>query len=101
MLLRKPWVYRWKNFRRLFRENPTGSRPEGHGRGGCVCSLMEPFAGPNVGRALSLAPADNAAFFGLVGSMYAMVDFQELVWNDRPLTPASGRAGGSPGLGHQ
>jgi len=65
---------------------PDRLRPEGTAEVGAFVPLMEPFAGPNVGRALSLAPADNAAFFGLVGSMYAMVDFQELVWKDRPLT---------------
>ena len=65
---------------------PDRSRPAGTSEVGAFVPLMEPFAGPNVARALSLAPADNAAFFGLVGSMYAMVDFQELVWSGRPLS---------------
>ena len=44
------------------------------------------FPRPNVGRAMSLAPNENATFFGLVGSMYAISDFAELVWKDRPLS---------------
>ena len=65
---------------------PDGLRPEGLSEVGAFVALTEPFAGPNVARALSLAPNDNMAFFGLVGSMYAMADFQELIWTDRPLS---------------
>ncbi len=65
---------------------PDRVRPEGTADVGAFVPLMEPFGGPNVGRALSLTPADNGAFFGLVGSMYALADFQEMVWNNRPMT---------------
>ena len=64
---------------------PDGARPQGLADIGAFVEMDEPFAGPNVGRALSLAPAERIAFFGLVGSMYAMKDFGELVW-DRPLS---------------
>jgi hypothetical protein len=47
--------------------------------------MLAHFPGPNVGRALSLVPRDNQSFFALVGSMYALRDFQDLVW-DRPLS---------------
>lgn len=65
---------------------PDRMRPDGVADVGAFVAMMDPFGGPNVGRALSLAPADNAAFFGLVGSMYALGDFQEVVWSDRPMS---------------
>ena len=65
---------------------PDGTRPEGLGDIGAFVPATLEFSGPNVARALSLAPAENATFFGLVASMYAMADFGELVWKDRPLT---------------
>jgi len=81
---------------------PDGVRPEGTAEAGAFVPMLDPFPGPNVARALSLAPADNRAFRALVGSMYAMADwraydsrlpqaanstyFQDLVWENRPLT---------------
>ncbi len=62
-----------------------GARPDGLGDIGAFVPMLLAFPGPNVGRAMSLAPQDNATFFGLVGSMYALGDFAELVWKDRPL----------------
>ena len=53
---------------------------------GAFVPLLDPFAGPNVSRALSLRPDDNMMFHALVGSMYALSDFQDLVWEDRPLS---------------
>jgi len=66
--------------------DPDGVRPEGTKQAGAFVPMTEPFAGPNVARALSLSPGDNMAFFGLVGSMYAMADFQDLIWANRPLS---------------
>lgn len=65
---------------------PDGLRPEGTAQAGAFVPMLDPFSGPNVARALSLAPADNLAFHLLVGSMYAMADFQDLVWEKKPLT---------------
>ena len=65
---------------------PDGVRPEGMVDAGAFVPMSDNAAGPNVGRALSLAPADNAMFFGLVGSMYALSNFTELVWEDGPLS---------------
>jgi hypothetical protein len=65
---------------------PNRIRPEGVGDIGAHVDAMLAYPGPNVGRAMSLAPDDNATFFGLVASMYAVADFAELVWKDRPLT---------------
>lgn len=62
------------------------ARPDGLGDIGAFVPVALPYPGPNVGRAMSLAPDDNATFFGLVGSMYAVSDFGELVWKDRPLS---------------
>lgn len=63
-----------------------GIRPQGLGDIGAFVPCLLAAPGPNVGRALSLAPRDNQTFFQLVGSMYAMSDFMELVWKDRPLS---------------
>lgn len=63
----------------------TRQRPENAADVGAFVPLIEPWAGPNVGRALGLAPDDNAIFMALVGSMYAMADFVKLVWEDRAL----------------
>lgn len=52
--------------------------------GAFVPMRLEP-AGPNVGRALSSVPNDNHSFFEIVGTMYALTDFLQLVW-DRPLS---------------
>ena len=52
---------------------------------GAWVQMTVPFAGPNVGRALSLTPPDQMIFMGMVGAMYAMSDFTQLVW-DRPLS---------------
>ncbi len=65
---------------------PSGARPEGLGDIGAHVACLLDYAGPNVGRAMSGAPDDNATFFGLVGSMYAVTDFMEMVWKDRPLS---------------
>ena len=65
---------------------PDGVRPEGMVDAGAFVPMADNAAGPNVGRALSLAPADNAMFFGLVGSMYALSNFTELVWEEGPLS---------------
>ena len=64
---------------------PDRKRAEGVGDDGAWVAMTTPFQGPNVARALSLVPGAQMTFFGLVGSMYAMSDFQTLVW-DRPLT---------------
>jgi hypothetical protein len=64
---------------------PTQQRPDGVADAGAWVAMTTPFEGPNVARALSLAPADQLAFLGLVGRMYAFDDFTEMVWN-RPLT---------------
>jgi hypothetical protein len=65
---------------------PDRIRPEGRGDIGAYVDCLVDFPAPNVGRAMSLAPEDNASFFGLVGSLYAVADFGELVWKDRPLS---------------
>lgn len=65
---------------------PFGEQPRGLGDIGAFVPMLADFPGPNVGRALSLVPAENQRFFGLVGSMYALRDFGELVWKDRPLS---------------
>lgn len=66
--------------------SPDRMRPQGLGDIGAFVPCLLAAPGPNVGRALSLAPNDNQTFFGLVGSMYALKDFGELVWQDRPLS---------------
>ncbi|MCS5636983.1 MAG: hypothetical protein NZ990_10730 [Myxococcota bacterium] len=63
-----------------------GQRPDGVAQAEAFVPMAENWPGPNVGRALSLAPMDNAAFFGLVGSMYAMTNFSELVWEGEALS---------------
>ena len=65
---------------------PSGARPGGLGEIGAHVACRLDYAGPNVGRALSGAPDDNATFLGLVASMYAVRDFAEMVWKDRPLS---------------
>jgi len=65
---------------------PDAGRPEGLSDIGAFVPVASAFPGPNVGRAMSLAPDDNGTFLGLVGSMYAVSDFGELVWKDRPLS---------------
>ena len=65
---------------------PDGLRPDGMADAGAFVPMAEKSMGPNVGRALSLAPMDNAAFFGLVGSMYALTNFSEMVWADQVLS---------------
>ena len=65
---------------------PDGQRPEGLAHDGAFVQMNADSSGPNVGRALSLAPQDNATFFGLVGSMYALADFGQMVWEDKALS---------------
>ena len=67
------------------RGEPDRSTPDGVGDIGAYVSMLLAFPGPNVARALSLAPKMNAHFFALVGAMYAGDEFQTLVWN-RPLS---------------
>ena len=64
---------------------PNHARPDGLGDIGAFVPCLA-IPSPNVGRAMSLVPDDNQSFFGLVGSMYAVTDFMELVWKDRPLS---------------
>ncbi|MGI9432359.1 MAG: alkylhydroperoxidase-related (seleno)protein [Myxococcota bacterium] len=64
---------------------PTRERPDHMGDGGAWVPVTVPFQGPNVARALSLAPGGQMAFLHLVGAMYAVSDFTQLVW-DRPLS---------------
>lgn len=65
---------------------PSRERPENVGDGGAWVPMAVPWQGPNVARALSLVPPANAAFFSLVGPMYAGGDFTKLVWEGRPLS---------------
>lgn len=65
---------------------PSNEHLEGLGDIGAHVACALDYRGPNVGRAMSSASDDNATFFGLVGSMYAVSDFMELVWKDRPLS---------------
>jgi alkylhydroperoxidase family enzyme len=65
--------------------DPDKQRPTGLGDAGAWVPMTVPWRGPNVARALSLAPNEQRGFMGLVGSMYAVADFTELVW-DRPLS---------------
>ena len=54
---------------------------------GAYVPLQTPWQGPNVARALSLAPEQNGMFLGLVMSMYGGEQgFYELVWEGAPLT---------------
>jgi hypothetical protein len=64
---------------------PDRVRPDGLGDAGAWVDMTLDHQGPNVGRALSLAPNDQLAFMGLVGSMYSLTNFMEMVW-DGPLT---------------
>ncbi len=65
---------------------PDRVRPDGLGDAGAWVQMTDPFTGPNVARALSLAPGEQMSFVGLVGHMYAVQDFFDLVWTDRALT---------------
>lgn len=66
---------------------PSGERNPSIADAGAYVPLQDPWQGPNVGRALSLVPASNAMFFGLVMTMYGGPErFFELVWKDGPLT---------------
>jgi len=67
------------------RGEPDGNRPDGMGDGGAWVPMSVPWQGPNVARALSMAPEENATFMVLVDAMYAVRDFTVLVW-ERPLT---------------
>ena len=64
---------------------PDEQRPDTLADSGAHVVMTDPFAGPNVARALSLAPGDQMAFFFMVGAMYGAKDFNTLVW-DRPLS---------------
>jgi hypothetical protein len=65
---------------------PDGSRPDSLGEAGAHVPMTVPYQGPNVGRALSLAPGEQSMFMGLVAAMYALRDFIVMVWEDRPLS---------------
>jgi len=65
---------------------PDGSRPDSLGNVGAHVPMTVPYAGPNVGRALSLASGEQVMFMGLVGAMYSLRDFVTMVWKDRPLS---------------
>jgi hypothetical protein len=64
---------------------PNRERPEGLHDIGAYVAMTDPWQGPNVSRALTLAPDEMSCFMGLVASMYAFTDFVKLIW-DRPLT---------------
>ena len=64
---------------------PDGTRPDGLADIGAHVVMTDPFTGPNVARALSLAPGEQMAFFLVAGAMYGAKDFNTLVW-DRPLS---------------
>lgn len=70
-----------------FAGEPDGERNPEAVDAGAYVPLHEPWQGPNVARALSLVPGQNAMFFGLVASMYGGPQgFFELVWRDGPLS---------------
>lgn len=64
---------------------PSRVRPGEVADDGAFVPMTVPWQGPNVARALSLAPEGNAMFFQLVATMYAFRDFGELVWSGRAL----------------
>jgi hypothetical protein len=66
---------------------PDRARNESVEDAGAYVPLQAPWTGPNVGRALSLVPAQNMMFMGVVMSMYGGSNsFFELVWDDAPLS---------------
>ena len=66
---------------------PDGVKNEQTVDAGAYVPLQDPWQGPNVGRALSLVPAQNAMFFGIVMTMYGgPQSFFEMVWEDGPLS---------------
>ena len=66
---------------------PDGLRNESVGERGAYVPMQVPWQGPNVGRALSLVPSQNALFMGLVLQMYGGPgSFSELVWEGGPLS---------------
>jgi hypothetical protein len=67
--------------------SPDRERLESVTDEGAYVPLQVPWQGPNVGRALSLVPAQNGMFMGLVMAMYGGPQgFFDLVWEDGPLT---------------
>jgi hypothetical protein len=65
---------------------PDGERLPDAAEAGAYVPMLEPFRGPNVGRALSLVPGANALFMRNVMAMYSGPGgFYELVW-DGPLS---------------
>ena len=66
---------------------PDRARNESVEDAGAYVPLQAPWKGPNVGRALSLVPAQNVMFMGLVMGMYCGPNsFFELAWDDAPLS---------------
>ncbi len=68
--------------------DPTRQVPEGMGEGGAfVPWLVDGWDGPNVARALSYVPADNARRLQVVITMYSGGSrFDEMVWEHRALS---------------
>ncbi len=66
---------------------PVGGVPEGVAAGEAyVPWLVDGWQGPNVARALSYVPADNARRMAIVSSMYDGSEFFEMVWSHRSLS---------------
>ncbi len=65
----------------------VGEAPEGVAEGGAYIPwLVDGWKGPNVARALSYVPADNARRMAMVSSMYDGEEFYEMVWRHRSLS---------------
>ncbi len=62
---------------------PTGEVLEEAAQAGAYVRMMDPFAGPNVARALSLVPSANQLFVANVMSMYSSPGggFYDMEWN--------------------
>ena len=65
---------------------PTRQRPDGPIDIGAYVHVAGHLPMVNVVRALSLVPAANETFLGLVAALYAGDKFTELVWDASPLT---------------
>jgi hypothetical protein len=67
--------------------DPDGARLAEAKPAGAHVPMLEPWQGPNVGRALSLVPEANAMFMGNVMAMYSSssAGFYDMVW-DGPLS---------------
>ena len=66
---------------------PSRRVPDGLGQEGAfVPWTVDGWLGPNVARALSFVPEDNARRMGIVMSMYSGEHFEEMVWRHRALS---------------